>query len=57
VVEDQNSLAAETYGNVIAVRKGDEKREEIKALVEALKSDEVREFIETTYEGAVVPLF
>ena len=57
VVEDQNSLAAETYGNVIAVRKGDEKREEIKALAEALKSDEVREFIETTYEGAVVPLF
>lgn len=56
-VEDQDSLAAETYGNVIAVRKGDENREEIKALIEALTSDEVREFIESTYEGAVVPKF
>ena len=56
-VEDKDSVAAETYGNVIAVRKGDENREEIKALVEALKSDEVKEFIDSTYEGAVVPKF
>lgn len=56
-VEDKDSVAAETYGNVIAIRKGDENREEIKALVEALKSDEVKEYIESTYEGAVVPKF
>lgn len=56
-VEDQNSLAAETYANIVAVRKGDENREEIKALVEALQSEEVREYIESTYEGAVVPKF
>lgn len=56
-VEDQNSLAAETYANVIAVRKGDENRDEIKALVEALQSQEVKEFINSTYEGAVVPKF
>ncbi len=56
-VEDKDSVAAETYGNVIAIRKGDEDREEIKALVEALKSEEVREFIESTYEGAVIPKF
>ncbi len=56
-VEDKDSVAAETYGNVIAIRKGDEEREEIKALVEALKSDEVKEYIESTYEGAVVPKF
>lgn len=56
-VEDKDSVAAETYGNVIAIRKGDEDREEIKALVEALQSDEVRDFIESTYEGAVVPKF
>lgn len=56
-VEDKDSQAAETYGNVIAIRKGDEDREEIKALVEALKSDEVKEFIDSTYEGAVVPKF
>ncbi|NLJ95634.1 MAG: ABC transporter substrate-binding protein [Clostridiales bacterium] len=56
-VEDKDSEAAETYGNVIAIRKGDENREEIKALVEAVTSDEVKEFIESTYEGAVVPKF
>ncbi len=56
-VEAQDSLAAETYANIVAVRRGDEDREEIKALVEALMSDEVREFIESTYEGAVVPKF
>ena len=56
-MEDKDSIAAETYGNIIAVRKGDEDREEIKALVKALKSDEVKEFIESTYEGAVVPKF
>ena len=56
-VEDKDSVAAETYGNVIAIKKGDEDREEIKALVEALKSDEVKEYIESTYEGAVVPKF
>lgn len=57
VVEDKDSVAAETYGNVLAIRKGDEDREEIKALVEALQSTEVKEFIESTYEGAVVPKF
>ena len=56
-VEDKESEAAEIYGNVIAIRKGDEDREEIKALVEAVISDEVKEYIESTYEGAVVPKF
>lgn len=56
-VEDAESIAATTYGNVIAVRAGDENNEAVKALVEALQSDEVKEFMETTYEGAVVPLF
>lgn len=56
-VEDKDSLAADTYGNIIAVRKGDENREEIQALVKALQSDEVKQFINDTYEGAVVPKF
>lgn len=56
-VEDSESIAATTYGNVIAVREGHEKDENIVALVEALTSDEVKAFIESTYEGAVVPLF
>ncbi len=55
--EDKDSVAAETYGNVIAVRKGTENRADIKALVEALKSDAVRKFINDTYDGAVVPKF
>lgn len=57
VVEDKDSIAAITYSNVIAIRKGDEDRDEIKALVEAVTSDEVKEYIESTYEGAVVPKF
>lgn len=56
-VEDSESIAATTYGNVIAVQEGHEKDEAILALVEALTSDEVKAFIESTYDGAVVPLF
>lgn len=56
-VEDSQSIAATTYGNVIAVREGHENDEAIKALVEALQSDEVKAYIESTYEGAVVPLY
>ena len=55
--EASDSLAAETYANVIAVRKGDESRPEIQKLVEALNSDTIRQYIEDTYEGAVVPKF
>lgn len=55
--EDAESLAAQTYGNVIAVRAGEEESPKTKALVEALTSPEVKEFMEQTYAGAVVPLF
>ncbi|MBH1941581.1 MetQ/NlpA family ABC transporter substrate-binding protein [Mobilitalea sibirica] len=55
--EEKDSVAAETYGNIIAVKSGDEDRDDIKALIEALKSDKVRDFINDTYEGAVVPKF
>ena len=55
--EDAESLGGSTFGNIIAVRKGDEDSELIKALVDALKSDEVKTFIEEKYKGAVVPLF
>ncbi len=56
-IEDSQSIAATTYGNVVAVREGDETSDKSKALVEALTSDEIKKFIEETYEGAVVPLF
>ncbi|CCO07940.1 MetQ/NlpA family ABC transporter substrate-binding protein [Desulforamulus hydrothermalis] len=57
VAEDAKSQAADTYGNILAVRSGDENREEIKKLTAALQSPEVKKFIEETYQGAVVPVF
>ncbi len=56
-VEDSESIAASTYGNVIAVQEGHENDEAIQALIEALTSDEVKKFMDEKYEGAVVPLF
>jgi D-methionine transport system substrate-binding protein len=53
--ETSDSLAAQTYVNVIAVKEGNEDSDAIKALVSVLKSDEIKQFIEETYEGAVVP--
>jgi D-methionine transport system substrate-binding protein len=55
--EDKDSLAAQTFANYIVVRTGDENREDIKALNEAITSPEVKQFIEEKYEGAVVPVF
>ena len=56
-VENADGAAAEAYVNVVAVKEGNENSEKIQALVKALQSEEVRTFIEETYEGAVVPLF
>ncbi len=55
--EAADSLAAETYANIIAVRSGDENKAEIKALVAALQSETIRKFIIDKYQGAVVPKF
>ncbi len=55
-VEASDSEAAEKYANVVAVQEGHENDPAIQALVEVLKSDEIQEFINTTYGGAVVPL-
>ncbi len=56
-VEASDSEAAVTYGNIIAVQEGRENDEAIQALIQALTSDEVKAYIESTYDGAVVPLF
>ncbi len=40
---------------LIAVKEGNEDSEAIKALVEVLKSDEIKEYINETYDGAVIP--
>lgn len=52
--EASDSVAAETYVNIIAVYEGHENDEKIQALVSVLKSDEIKKFIEDTYDGAVV---
>lgn len=57
VTEDAASVAATTYGNIVAVRTGDENTEKTQALLKALQSQEVKDFITETYHGAVVPLF
>ena len=53
--ESAQSEAAKTYVNVIAVKEGNEDKKAIKKLVEVLKSDEIKTYIEETYDGAVVP--
>ena len=53
--EQSDSEAAKTYVNVIAVKEGNENSEGIKALVAALKSDAVKEYINNTYDGGVIP--
>ena len=55
--EDAQSDAAQTYANIVACRSGDENSEKIQALITALTSETCREFIESTYDGAVVPIF
>lgn len=55
--EGADSLAAQTYGNVLVVKEGNENTEKTQALKKALLSDEVRTFITENYEGAVVPMF
>jgi len=52
--EEQESEAAQTYANILCVKKGNEETEKTKALIEALKSDKVKQFIADNYEGAVV---
>jgi D-methionine transport system substrate-binding protein len=53
LMEDSTS----PYVNIIAVRDGDENRPEIQALLKAVKSQEVKDFINEKYKGAVVPAF
>jgi D-methionine transport system substrate-binding protein len=56
-VEDATSEAAQTYANVIVVKEGNEDNPAVQALVAALESDTIRDFINNTYDGAVQPIF
>ena len=55
--EDAASVAAQTYANILVVKEGNEQNEKIQALVKALTSQAVKDYINSTYEGAVVPIF
>lgn len=52
--ESSDSEAAKTYVNIIATKDGNEDSEKVQALVEVLKSDEIKQFIEDTYNGSVL---
>ena len=55
--EDAQSVAAQTYANILVVKEGNEELEKITALKDALLSDTVRDYINGTYEGAVIAIF
>ena len=46
-----------TYANVLVVKEGNENDPAIQALYAALTSDKVKDYINSTYDGAVVPIF
>ncbi|MGN5630996.1 MetQ/NlpA family ABC transporter substrate-binding protein [Streptomyces sp. AC154] len=45
------------YANIVAVKKGNEKDVRVQKLVKLLHSDEVKKFIEDSYQGSVIPAF
>lgn len=55
--EATDSLAADTYVNVIVVNEENKDSEKTKALVKAIQTDAVKKFIEEKYNGAVVAKF
>ena len=54
-IEADDSAAIQEYVNVIAVKEGNEENEGVKALVDVLKSEDIKKFINEKYEGSVVP--
>lgn len=56
-VESADGDAAKTYANLLVVKEGNENNEGIQALAKALNSDEVRNYINSKYEGSVLPVF
>ena len=56
-VEANDGLAAQTYGNIIATTPEHADDPALQALVEVLQGPEIAEYINNTYDGAVVPLY
>ncbi|OXM99583.1 MetQ/NlpA family ABC transporter substrate-binding protein [Bifidobacterium vansinderenii] len=55
--EKADGLAAKTYANILVVKEGNENTAKTKELKKALNSDEVRDYINKNYKGAVLPVF
>lgn len=53
IIEDGDS----PYANILAVKDGDENRDEIQKLIKALNSPEIKSFIEEKYQGSIIPAF
>lgn len=56
-IEDANGTAAQTYANVLVVKDGNQDTDKTNELKKALNSDEVRDYINNNYKGAVLPVF
>ena len=56
-IESAEGEATQAYGNIIAVKEGNEDNAAVQALVKALQSQEVKTFVKNTYDGAVVTVF
>ena len=56
-LEDASGDAAQYYANLIGVKAGNENSAKIQALIKAIRTDEVKKFIEDSYNGSVVAIF
>lgn len=54
-IEDSGSESVQAYKNVLVVKEGNEEKEEVKALIKALQSEEIQNFMKENYDGAVLP--
>ncbi|MCE7793059.1 MetQ/NlpA family ABC transporter substrate-binding protein [Salipaludibacillus sp. CUR1] len=55
-IATEDADADNPYVNVIAVNSGDEDDERVTALIDVLRSEEVRDYILETYDNSVVPV-
>ena len=55
-VEDAESISAITYANILVVKEGNENSEKTKALIKALQSEVVADYLNTAFPGSVVPV-
>ena len=56
VIATETDDTAKVFANVLAVKEGTEDSKAVQALIEALRSDEIKAYIQETYQGTVVPV-